>query len=484
MVSRNLSSVLILLLVFLAGFANLATEIIGPRMFASLFGNTSAVWAVMISVTLVGLSVGYALGGRVAFESISKVLPVTLLVNAMWLLAVGWLVWEIPLSMVASGVRIDFTVLLLTSTAAFFVPSALFGMITPMAITLLAREDNAERFSEIVGNVYALGTIGSVLGALSAAYFFIPYIGLSASLRLFALILVGFAVYFTVPQRRLLVSGVLLIGIALPQPDYQWRNDDDLELLAQRDGYYQTIRVYADGENFVQMHLGPTFHSKMNLDTGEPAFNYAQRMMELARQDVTGKRVLVIGGAGHAMARALENDGAIVTEVEIDPLVVALSDEYFGEIESEVILQDGRVYVGLAEDNTYDLILVDAFDGAATVPPQLTTIEFFTDIRRILKPDGRMIYNFVGTPEGERSRSYHALSATIRAVFAEVGVTSSTSVAVEGENSQNIIFIAADAALNDLEIVTPPTDGQVLTDELNPIDIFTQESRGWYYFRG
>ncbi|MFW5691445.1 MAG: hypothetical protein ACOCXZ_02980, partial [Chloroflexota bacterium] len=64
-VQRAADPLAIYALVFFGGFANLAAEIIGPRMFASLFGNTNIVWAVMISVTLVGLSVGYTIGGRV-----------------------------------------------------------------------------------------------------------------------------------------------------------------------------------------------------------------------------------------------------------------------------------------------------------------------------------------------------------------------------------------------------------------------------------
>jgi predicted membrane-bound spermidine synthase len=465
-------------LVFCGGFANLATEIIGPRLFSSLFGNTTIVWAILISVTLVGLSVGYVLGGRVRRDQVRRALPALLIVNALWLLAVSWIVWEVPASASASGVTIDSGVILTTAGAAFFVPSVLFGMLSPMAIALLTSDRPSEAISEIVGNIYALSTLGSVLGALTAAYVWIPWIGLSASLRIFALGLVIFAAYFAAPSRRSLAAAALIACLIAPQPGYRWRDDDGLELIAQREGYYQTIRVYGDGSTFVQMHLGPTFHSRMSLITGEPTFSYAERILALIDDDLTGRRALVIGGAGHAIARSLERRGAEVVEVEIDPLVRELSDQHFGPIGGEVVIADGRVYLARAAEASFDLVIVDAFDGAANVPPQLTTLEFFEAVDRVLRPGGRMLYNFIGTPEGPRSRSFHAMSATLRAAFDFTGGDYEPGI-----TSRNILLAASPDPLDDLPLRDLPADGLLLTDDRNPIEILLSEARTFYYFR-
>jgi spermidine synthase len=243
--------------------------------------------------------------------------------------------------------------------------------------------------------------------------------------------------------------------------------------------------VYTDDETFMQMHLGPTFQSKIDLETGEPAFDYAMTMMELADTvypDMRGKRALVIGGAGHAMARALENRGAEVTEVEIDPVVVALSDEYFGEIEGEVVVTDGRVYANTAPTDEFDLILMDAFDSGTGIPPQLTTREFFAEVERILTPGGVIIANFVGTPEGRRSGAYRAFASTIRSVFDAAGAHLTEESTLE---RQNIIFAASptDTARLDEQLRDIPADGRVLTDDRNPIEILFERARRGYYFR-
>src|SRR6185436_10627020 len=159
------------------------------------------------------------------------------------------------------------------------------------------------------------------------------WVGLSPSLRLFAVLLTLFSIYWSVRYYRIGAAAAVVMCLIVPQPNYVW--DDPATLLIQREGYYDTIRVYTDGSTFVRMHLGPTYESEMSLQTLEPTFEYATTMIQLVSQPAN-QRVLVIGGAGHTIARALENRGAIITEVEIDPIIVEVSDDYFGPIRGDV----------------------------------------------------------------------------------------------------------------------------------------------------
>lgn len=478
---RTYPPFILYLLVFFGGFANLATEIIGPRLFASIFGETTIIWAIIISVTLVGLSVGYMIGGRVERAKVRTVLPLVLVGNAVYLVGVSWLVWQAPADAAAQGLGVDSSIVFTTAMAAFFVPSLLFGTLSPMVISLLSEQQAPETMSRIVGNVYAIGTIGSVSGALMAALFLIPWIGLTTSLQGFAVVLVAFAAYFFMPSRRPLAAGAAVLCVIVPQPNFQWQNDEHLRLVEQREGYYQTVRIYTDDETFIQMHLGPTFHSKIDLNTREPLFNYAVTMLQYV-EEIAGKRALVIGGAGHAMARYLENRGAIVTEVEIDPIVVQLSDEYFGTINGDVVIQDGRAFIENAPSESYDLILIDAFDGGASVPAQMTTVEFFEAVERVLTPDGLMLYNFVGTPEGARSESFRALGRTFSDAFEFAGYTRAAPD-TEPTINQNIIFAGSPSPIVKIDLETLPTEGYLLTDNLNPIDILLERARRQFYFR-
>lgn len=462
------ATALILIFVFYSGFANLATEIIGPRLVASLFGSTTVIWAIIISVTLLGISLGYFFGGRVRLEWIKTVMPAILIVNAFWLLGLSWWIWRFPEGLLQLG----YVSILVITGAAFLAPAMLFSMASPLSITLLSENRPTAWITRMVGTVLAIGTAGSILGALAAAFLLIPYIGLTASLRIFALINSLFALYFARRPFKSIAALTLVASMVIPQPSFEWESASGWKLVEQREGHYQTIRVYTDDVTFIRMHLGPSYESEVDLKTGEPNFKYARTMLGQV-VDPVGAKVLIIGGAGHAQAHYLEKRGALVTEVEIDPFVSSTSDEYFGPIEGQVVIQDGRAFIDHSQDGTYDYIFMDAFSGPDSVPPQLTTTEFFESTLRALNPNGRLIYNFIGVPTGPRSGSFQALSATISSVYPHVSASW-----IDLERIQNIIFVASRQERLDAEFREVPSDGVILTDDLNPIEMLLQDARG------
>jgi spermidine synthase len=164
--------------------------------------------------------------------------------------------------------------------------------------------------------------------------------------------------------------------------------------------------------------------------------------------------------------------------VEIDPFVIRMSDQYFGKIDGQVIATDGRTYLEQLRDDKFDLIFVDAFDGLASAPPQLTTQEFFQAVDRALAPGGRLLYNFIGVADGPGSNSYRSLATTMSTVFADARASLTDS-----GHLSNLILIASQQPLDDLPYPPTPQDGDVLTDDLNPIEIYFEQARANYYFR-
>ncbi|SLN31552.1 polyamine aminopropyltransferase [Oceanibacterium hippocampi] len=110
------------------------------------------------------------------------------------------------------------------------------------------------------------------------------------------------------------------------------------------------------------------------------------------------RRVLVIGGGdGGAIRRALMHDIEAVTLVEIDPAVIEMSKRYlpklsgdaFDDPRLELVIADGCRYVAETEAR-FDVVIIDSTDpvGPGRV---LFTAEFYRDCKRVLNPGGILV---------------------------------------------------------------------------------------------
>ncbi|MDE7226175.1 MAG: fused MFS/spermidine synthase, partial [Ruminococcus sp.] len=130
--------------------------------------------------------------------------------------------------------------------------------------------------------------------------------------------------------------------------------------------------------------------------------------------------ILVLGmGTGTYAKQCCEYfDNTEAEGVEIDGKIIELSREYFGLPDSiEVTEYDGRAYLNVC-DKKYDVIMVDAYQDI-TIPFQMSSREFFSEVRSHLKDGGIMVCNMnMRSKENDGINSY--LSDTIADVFQEV----------------------------------------------------------------
>jgi spermidine synthase len=83
-------------------------------------------------------------------------------------------------------------------------------------------------------------------------------------------------------------------------------------------------------------------------------------------------------------------------------------------------------------------VLLDAYANGR-VPASLTTLEFFTDVRRVLKPDGLLLANLVDEPG---LRYIARAVAGLWAVFDDVALVSSNDV-LKGRRFGNVVLAAS-----------------------------------------
>jgi len=103
---------------------------------------------------------------------------------------------------------------------------------------------------------------------------------------------------------------------------------------------------------------------------------------------------------------------------------------------------DGRTGVAALRDGSADVVVLDAFHGGR-VPPELATLEFLTDVGRVLRPGGVFLANIADGPPVVYSRRF---VSTVRAVLPEALVIAEPAI-LKGRRHGNVVVAAARAGL-------------------------------------
>ncbi|GAB6989310.1 hypothetical protein JCM16418A_13600 [Paenibacillus pini] len=152
------------------------------------------------------------------------------------------------------------------------------------------------------------------------------------------------------------------------------------------------------------------------LDLNEPdriVFEYPRVMIHLMEcNDASFENVFVIGhGIGTIASHFPEKRFKIA---EVDHNVVDLSRRYFGYSMDNVMIGDGRHILEGEDSDTYDYIILDAFNSKGT-PQHLISQEFFKITADKLTPQGSIIINLMG--RGENDSLINAIHSTLRQVY-------------------------------------------------------------------
>lgn len=406
--------------VFLAGAASLATEMGASRLIAPYFGSSNVVWANVIGLMLAFLALGYWLGGRVADSRPEpKLLAQILLASALLLAATPFAARPL-LRLALHGTDVLSIGIVLGSFGGvlvlFVLPVTLMGAVSPFAIRL-AISDIAEA-GRVAGRLYALSTVGSILGTFVAALVAIPLIGTQRTL-LGAAALLALAAAPLAPKGAVVVSLLVAAAVALPPGGIKRSSG----VIWEGESQYAYLRVVqnSDGSRALQENEGIADQSLWyphSVLTGGYWDQFQLLPRLLARP---AKSVLVLGNAGGTVSRALNHfyPLAHVDGIELDPLVTSVGRRFFGlrlTPSMRTITADARVFLETTR-RRYDLIVVDAY-RQPYIPFQLATEEFFRLVSDHLTPRGLVALNVAAVPRDHRLGE--EVGATLASVFPQV----------------------------------------------------------------
>ncbi|QCJ46289.1 spermidine synthase [Haloprofundus sp. MHR1] len=490
------------LAVFVSGVASMGLEILAGRMIAPQFGSSIYTWGGIIGVFLAALSYGYHRGGKLAARQATndRMARVFLLTAAY---VAGLIFLGDLLLRATSGFPLPSRFASLPAiTLLFGPPTYLLGYISPYAAELSAKES----LGEASGHVYALGTIGSIVGAFATTYFLIPSLGVEQIALIFGLLSVATAVVLARPgvgRDQAVASGFVVVLLLAAIGSGAAGLSVEGRVVYETQTPYQELQVVDLGDTRT-LYLDGQRHSAMDKsDPDRHVFDYTRyfHLPLLMTNDVD--RVLFVGGGGFTGPKRFAEDYDVTVDVaEIDPEVIDAAERYFDVEESEnlnVYNTGGRQY--LQETNrTYDLIVLDAYQKDK-VPFELTTEEFMRLADSRLSEDGVLFANVISAPTGPASKFYRAEYKTMSQVFPhvysfptagggvvqniEVVATKNGSVVTEEQllarNDRRNIGIDLESEIRNYQRTTETGDVPVLRDDRAPVDSLLDPMVGQRY---
>lgn len=435
--------------VFFSGMTTLAIELSASRLLGNIYGTSNLVWANIIGLMLIYLTIGYTLGGRWADRNPSPAIFYQIIIWGAFLSGVVPLVARPVLRFSASAVSDIEAGLAIGSFLGvlilFSVPITLLGCVSPFAIRL-AISDRADA-GKTSGNLYALSTLGSFIGTFTPILILIPTIGTTRTFLVFSGVLMTIGFIGLAQHRRDLVWRLLLMPIALlilallTLSGPTRAAPEGMTLLYEKDSAYNLIQIVEteNGTRYLLLNEGQGYHSQWHpteIYYGRtwsyflvaPYFNLNQNPDDV-------DNLAIIGLAGGTIARQYTDVyGAIpIDGIEIDGEIVEASRKYLGMNMDNlnVIVQDGR-YAFNQQDTKYSVVGIDAY-RVPYVPWHLTTAEFFEEIDEHLTEDGVVVIN-VGRTDDDR-RLVDAMAATMLEVYPSL-------YAMDVPNSFNTILVA------------------------------------------
>ena len=424
--------------VFIGGMTTLAIEFSAERLLGNVFGTSNLVWANVIGLMLLYLTIGYFIGGRWADRSPYFTTLYKIMSWGAFLSALIPIVSRPVLQAAASAVvGADAGVVLgsfLSVLILFSVPITLLGTVSPFAIRLAIVDVAAA--GKISGRIYAISTLGSLVGTFLSVLVIIPTLGTFNTFLFFPGILYSAAfigLWLQQPAQAIrtlwmpVVIGVLsalaLTGpLRAPAPN--------ATLLYEDDSAYNYIQVQEDANGYRYLYLneGQGIHSQWHPEiyTYRRTWSFFLTAPYFNAPPHTPAEVdslAVIGLATGTIPRQyIKVYGDIpIDGIEIDPDIIEAGALFF-DMNAEMMpslttyAEDGR-YVMNQLDRQYSVIAVDAY-RPPYIPWHLTTVEFFQELRAKLTPDGVVAIN-VGRTTSDR-RLVDALTATLFQVFANV----------------------------------------------------------------
>ena len=405
-------TVLVLVAIGLSGFAALAYEVLWTRALLRHVHNSVYAFTTMLTTFLAGIAIGSAL--YTAFlRNVRRPLTVFALLEVgvgVGFLASAQLFAGLP--EIAAAVRgttdIDsfgasLQSMVLMSALILFAPSVLLGATLPLATHLYARSVSTVGAS--VGRIYAINTVGSILGSLGAGFVLIPTIGMQGTLVLLVAVNVllgaSLALADQADGRRRAATGIgfaaLLAILLFALPSDLFRRTfapEGKELVFYAEGVTDSVGVTESAGQRAILYED----QRGTAGTYSYSWNFFLGHLPVLLHPGEPKTALhICFGVGNSLsAMAAHDELERIDNVELSPHILEAAPYFWT---NDDVLDDPKVKTIIDDGRNHLLTTREIYDVIALEPPLLYTAgviylytrEFYEAAAKRLASDGVLL---------------------------------------------------------------------------------------------
>ncbi len=405
---------------FIAGFTALAFQVLWTRLLVFSISSTVYSFSMMLAVFLLGIVVGSFLVIPVLklFSSTRIILCVLQAGVGIYTISSLFLMEDI-LSAPWNSYNLQnpiaaFTTYFKDSAALVFIPTLLLGMNFPILTRNFAKDKS--NVGKGTGQIYAVNTLGAILGSFIAGFVLLPMLGSQKSVALVASINLFCAVFLFAKgnvvqssfKKPLLAIGAILIivlNFSIPKDliDRFFMRDsagkrDMTKLIYFDEGLTDTVAIFKDNYGILDPEAKRLITNGISMSASNMTATKYMKMFAhvpiILRDDPKDVLVICFGTGQTVGAAGIHPTVERVDAVDLSPGVI-----YSGKVfEKEnhdalnnpkinIVFQDGRNFL-LTTSRRYDVITAEPPPPRTAFTVNLYTREYYELTKKRIKPGG------------------------------------------------------------------------------------------------
>lgn len=411
---------LVLWAIGISGFCALAYEVLWTRIMVFFLGSTTYAFATMLAAFLFGIALGSIVLARWVDRIKQPVAVFGILQLGIGLFALILMPAFEELYAMTRALQSTFGVSRFwTFFSCFLVmclPTFLMGASFPLVTKIYT--GNERQLGRSIGNVYAVNTVGSILGAFCAGFILIPLLGIRPSIVLMVALNTGIGCFLVLRGgRQTETGGALLQGISIGMPIlnaglavillltlnqplflksaiFKTQRPGDT-LVDYNEEVDATVTTLKDDEAVYRLYVDTNQAADASRWDSPSHRVIAHLPLLLHRRP---KRALVVGFGMGLTSHSITQHGVRVDAIELSEGVISAAQKHFTHVNGNVFesplfnykINDGRNHI-LMTKTKYDMISTGIIHPLVSAgSSNIYTADFYRLCRRILSEDGIM----------------------------------------------------------------------------------------------